>query len=95
MIKRGATKTGNGVVVKYVATRGTMEMQGQGKHQGKPGINTLMYFVCTNDTAIRIGVWMMPDPSPELPVDKLALEGTVADEDAITRFLQPLTPCGK
>ncbi len=95
VIKRGATKTGNGTVVKYVATRGTMEMQGQGRHQGKPGLNTLMYFVCPGDTAVRIGAWMMPDPSPETPADKLPLAGTVADEDEQTKFLAPLTPCGK
>ena len=103
VLKRGTTKTSGGTVVKYVVTRGTMEMQGgQRRRRGddgmnaKPGLNTLMFFVCPDDTsAVRVGVWMMPDPSAETPADKLDLTGTVGDEEEIATFLRPLTPCGK
>lgn len=95
VLKRGATRTSAGTVVKYVATRGTMDTQGQGRHEGKPGLNTLMYFECPGDTAVRLGVWMMKDPTPGVEADKLDLVGTVADESEVTKFLQPLTPCGK
>jgi hypothetical protein len=95
VIKRGTVKTIGGTVVKYVATRGTMELQGQRERRDQAGLNTAMYFVCPGDTAVRMGVWMMPDPEPNTPVDKLELKGTVADEDEVTKFLAPLTPCGK
>ena len=97
VLKRGTVKTAGGTVVKYVATRGTMEMQvrGQGKRDGKPGINTLMYFECPVDNAVRIGVWSMQDAAPSKAVDELELRDTVADETEIAKFVQPLTPCGK
>ncbi len=95
ILRRGALKTANGTSVKYVATRGTMDTQGQHKQESKPGLNTVMFFECPGDTAVRLGVWMMKDPDPELPVNQLQLEGTVADESQIAGFIKPLTPCGK
>jgi hypothetical protein len=95
VLKRGTVKTGSGTVVKYVATRGTADTQGQGRRNGKAGLNTLMYFECPGDTAVRMGVWMMKDPDPSADADKLELSGTVADEAQMNGFLNPLTPCGK
>ncbi len=95
VLRRGALKTASGSVVKYVATRGTMETQGTRQQEAKSGINTVLYFECVADTAVRMGVWMMQDVDPALPSDQLKLEGTVADEAEINRFIQPLTPCGK
>ncbi|MBS1148871.1 MAG: hypothetical protein H6Q89_569 [Myxococcaceae bacterium] len=95
ILRRGALKTSNGTNVKYVATRGTMDTQGQRREEQKSGLNTVMYFECPGDTAVRMGVWMMRDLDPSLPTDQLKLEGTVADEAEIVGFIQPLTPCGK
>ena len=95
ILRRGSLKTASGGVVKYVATRGTMETQGNGRGGGdaRPGINTLMYFECVGDTAMRLGVWMMKDPSPDAPAADLQLSGTVADEGEIATFIKPLNPC--
>jgi hypothetical protein len=96
ILRRGALKTTNGTTVKYVATRGTMDTQGQRqKEEAKSGLNTVMYFECPGDTAVRLGVWMMKDPDPDLATDQLKLDGTVADEGQIADFIKPLTPCGK
>jgi len=95
ILRRGALKTGNGTMVKYVATRGTMDTQGQRRQEAKSGLNTVMYFECPRDSAVRMGVWMMKDSDPELPSNQLQLEGTVADEGQIAAFIKPLTPCGK
>ena len=95
ILKRGSTKTSSGTVVKYVATRGTMETQGGRRGESRPGINTLMYFECPGDSAVRMGVWTMKDPNPELEAEKVNLVGTVADANELTAFLAPLTPCGK
>lgn len=93
ILRRGVLKTGNGTTVKYVATRGTMDTQGQRQQEAKSGLNTVMYFECPGDTAVRMGVWMMKDLDPDLPTDQLQLEGTVADEGQIVGFIKPLTPC--
>jgi hypothetical protein len=95
ILRRGALKTANGTTVKYVATRGTMDTQGQRKVEAKSGLNTVMYFECPGDTAVRMGVWMMQDMNPDLPTEQLQLDGTVADESQIVGFIKPLTPCGK
>ena len=95
ILRRGALKTASGTTVKYVATRGTMDTQGQRQHESKSGLNTVMYFECPGDTAVRLGVWMMKDADPDLATEQLKLEGTVADEGQIAGFIKPLTPCGK
>lgn len=96
ILRRGTLTTGNGSVVKYVATRGTVDSpNGQSQNEARSGLNTLMYFECAGDTAVRLGVWMMKDVNPELSTEKLQLEGTVADEAQIVGFIRPLTPCGK
>ena len=96
ILRRGALKTANGTAVKYVATRGTMDtQQGRARQDATPGLNTLMYYECNGDTAVRMGVWMMKDSTPELPAEQLQLDGTVADEAEIQQFIGPLAPCGK
>ena len=95
VLKRGTVKTAGGTAVQYVATRGTMETQGHGKHEGKVGLNTLMYFQCPADTMVRMGVWTMKDPDPGVAAQKLELAGTVADEAEVVKFIAPLAPCGK
>lgn len=95
ILRRGALKTGAGGSVKYVATRGTMETNtnGRGRGESDPGINTLMLFECVGDDALRMGVWIMKDPNPSAAVADMQLAGTVADEGEIATFIKPLNPC--
>lgn len=95
ILRRGTVKTGSGGTVRYVATRGTMQANAGrgGANDTIAGLNTLMSFECAGDTALRLGVWMMRDPTPNAAANELQLAGTVADEGEVASFIKPLNPC--
>lgn len=86
IIKRGELKV-EGRKVLYVVMRGRV----QGR---EAGLTNAVMFICP-DTALRFGLWNQDDPSPEVEAEKLGLEGTVADEAEVARFLKPINPCGR
>jgi hypothetical protein len=93
ILKRGTAKTATGTAVKWVATRGTLTTNNGGT--AREGLNTLLWFTCPQDQAMRVGVWMSGDPDPSKPAADLDLTGTVADEEQVISFTKQLAPCGK
>jgi hypothetical protein len=55
---------------------------------------SVVYFECP-DQALRVGYWTQQDPAPDVKPEALHLEGTVADEAELARFLKPINPCGR
>jgi hypothetical protein len=90
IIRRGAIRFGERRVL-YLAQRG--ELQSQSHSSQGPGINALILFECPGQTALRLGLWMSPDPSPGTPLQQLDLEGTPADEAALRDFTAHFNPC--
>ena len=86
VIKRGELNV-EGRRLLYVVARGPLE----GRQSGL--INAVL-FACPDD-ALRVGLWSQVDPSPDAPAEKVNLEGTVADEAQLARFLKPVNPCGR
>jgi hypothetical protein len=74
----------------YLATR-VRDTATQGAGQA---LLTVVSFDCP-DQVLRFGAWSQPDPSPEVKPEELKLEGTVADEAELARFLKVVTPCGR
>lgn len=104
VVARGRVTTAAGAGVKYVAFRGTANVEAlHGAHFGRlnsdgtpnrdQAINTLMYFECPGDGALRLGVWIEEDPSQALPAVDLKLAGTVADDAEVSTLVAPLAPC--
>ena len=93
-------KKGNLVVdgrkIYYVASRGTLNTGSGPNASTSEGLQTSLLFDCPNGgDELRMGVWMMMDPSPQTPAAELDLTGTVADEAKLAAFLKPVDPCGK
>lgn len=82
-LKRGAL-TIDGRKLYYVSQRGPLD--------GEPGLLTTVLFDC-GGTSLSIGTWGQLDPGPQKPKDELELAGTVADEEALARFIKPMNPC--
>ncbi len=76
--------------VLWVSHRGTIATDEAGK--SREGLLTLLLLDC-GDSRNRFGIWLGPDPNPEAAAADLARTGTVADPDAIERFLSPIHPC--
>lgn len=90
VIKRG-TLTVDARKVLYVAGRGSLDTGTDVKRQ--EGLQTAIFFECPGDD-VHLGVWIMADPAPAKPAAELDLTGTVADEEQLARFVQPMNPCG-
>lgn len=93
-------KKGNLVVdgrkIYYVASRGTFTTGNGPKSPVAEGLQTAVLFDCPGaGDELRMGVWMMKDPSPQTPAAELDVSGTVADEARLAAFLKPVVPCGK
>lgn len=64
------------------------------QQRGGPALATVVTFDCP-DQVLRFGTWSEPDPTPGAGAEALRLEGTVADEAELAKFLKPITPCGR
>lgn len=69
------------------------------KEAGVQGVSvqpfaTIVYFECP-DEALRVGYWTQQDPDPAASPESLKLDGTVADEAELARFLKSVNPCGR
>jgi hypothetical protein len=76
--------------VLWVSYRGTIDTNDAGR--SKEGLMALMLLDC-GDSRHRFGIWLGPDPDPEAAIGDLDVSGTVADPEAIERFLAPIDPC--
>lgn len=74
----------------YVARRGTLAVGGE----KRPGLATLLYFLCPDDARLRLGLWFGPDPDPGKPTSDTDWKGTPADPEAIESFLGHFRVCG-
>ncbi len=97
IIKRGTAKSAGGDV-KYVVLRGSVNFSnanaGNGQKHTAEGISTLMHFVCKT-SGERTGIWNQKSlGNDDTPIAELKLEGTIADDAEIAKFVQPLNPCG-
>ncbi|MFL5347833.1 MAG: hypothetical protein ACJ8AT_23840 [Hyalangium sp.] len=74
----------------YLAQRGEVESQGT-----KPGagLTAVVLFDCPDQTTLRTGMWMAPDPSPQAPIEQLDLKGTPGDPEAVKAFMAHFNPC--
>jgi hypothetical protein len=75
----------------YVASRGRLDT---GAVEPVDALMVSVLFDCPSD-ALQLGVWQQLDPASGQPIEALELGGTVADEEELARFLNPLTPCGR
>jgi len=57
------------------------------------GIGAVILVDCPDDERRRIGLWFVPDPAPETPVEELDLEGTPGDPEAIQDFMGHFSLC--
>lgn len=90
ILKRGEVKTSSGATVKYVATRGSLMTSNGREQHALEGLNTLMYFECPGDDALRIGMWTQKEEQGAVA----DTTGTVADEAQVSSFVGPIKPCG-
>lgn len=88
VIGRGKIAVG-GKPVYYFASRGDIKQP----NRKLGGLLTLLVADCPNDSRIRFGVWLGPDPAPEKPVADLDLAGTTADPKALESFLAHFELC--
>ena len=99
IVKRG-TFTIDSQKMYYIVSRGELDMPNM-QHGGGIGsragggqrLNTAVMFDCP-DEKLHMGVWSMPDPSPDTATKSLDLVGTVGDEAQLVPFLKQMTPCG-
>jgi hypothetical protein len=75
----------------WVSHRGTIETDEAGR--SRDGLVALLLIDC-DDSRNRFGIWLGPDPAPDVAVADLDVSGTVADPEAIERFLSAIHPCG-
>ena len=81
-----------GTKVYYFASRGAMK-QPKGD---LGGLLTLVVADCKNDDSrVRFGIWLGPDPAPGKPVADLDLKGTNADPAALQEFLGHFELCAE
>lgn len=90
-IARGAIEE-TGRTLRWVTYRG--EVGGSMQRDYDEGLGAMVMFDCQNSDRVRMGIWFGPDPSPETPADQADFTGSVADPDAIQRFVQPFRVCG-
>lgn len=88
VIRRGTIDLG-GTPVYYFASRGAMKQP----DRKLGGLLTLLLADCPDDSRIRFGVWLGPDPAPEKPVAELDFKGTTADPEALESFLSHFELC--
>ncbi len=81
-LKRGVLKI-DGRQLYYVSARAPLNTD--------PAILTTVLFDCPGD-ALMLGSWGQLDPAPQKPKEELDLEGTVADEAELARFLKQFNP---
>lgn len=77
--------------VVYTSHRGNVATGGG---RNVDGLVSFMFMICPGDKKKRIGVWTGPDPARERPVSEIELDGTVADPEAMRRFLSHFDFCG-
>jgi hypothetical protein len=82
-----------GRTLRYVAYRG--EINGQMQANVEDALTTMIMFDCPAAERVRMGIWFGPDPSPDTPADETDFTGTVADEDAIQRFVANFDVCSR
>jgi len=87
-IGRGTVEV-NGTTVYYFASRGAIRQP----KERMGGLLTLALADCKDDSRVRFGVWLGPDPSPEKPVAELDTKGTTADPAALKEFLGHFRIC--
>jgi len=98
---RGEVEAG-GARVLYYARRGTLSIddsrfglaeEGAPRHEFE-GIATMLLFDCKGDRRLRLGLWLAPDPVPELPAEEADFTATPADPGALAAFLSRFGLCG-
>jgi hypothetical protein len=88
VIRRGVVQT-SGHPVLYLAQRGELEMDDDHRR----GVNSLLLVDCPQDDRMRMGIWFGPDPDPGTPAATANLQGSPADEKALTAFLAHFHLC--
>jgi hypothetical protein len=92
IVKRGSF-TVNGRKLYYVASRGPYGANDQ-QNEARDGLNASVLFDCPGDV-LYVGIWSMQDPFPEKAVDQIDGSGTVIDEMELSKFIEPINPCGR
>jgi hypothetical protein len=88
VIRRGTIDLA-GTPVHYFASRGAMKQP----DRKLGGLLTLLLADCPNDSRVRFGVWLGPDPAPDKPVAETDFKGTTADPEALKEFLGHFELC--
>jgi hypothetical protein len=99
-IGRGEVSAG-GAQVLYYARRGPLSIDperfGAGPKGGErhrfDGIATMLFFDCPDDSRLRVGLWLAPDPAPQVPVAEADLSGTPGDPQALIALLDRFQLC--
>lgn len=90
-IGRGIIEEG-GRTLRWVTYRG--EVGGSGQRDYGEGLGAMVMFDCAGTERIRLGIWFGPDPSPDTAVADADFTNTVADPEALQRFVSPFRVCG-
>jgi len=97
---RGEVAAGGARVLWY-ARRGTLRLddarfglaeEGAPRREF-PGLATMLLADCAGDRRLRLGLWIAPDPAPDLPAAAADLAGTPADPEAMRAFLGHFRLC--
>jgi hypothetical protein len=92
LVGRGAVELKGGRKLLYLAQRGELRSRSDTQGNG-PGLNALVLFECPSASDVRMGIWTAPDPSPEVPLAQMELQGTPVDPEAIRSFMSHFNPC--
>jgi hypothetical protein len=69
------------------------EVGGRMQRDYEHGLGALVMIDCQNSDRVRLGNWFGPDPAPDMPPGEADFTGTVADPNAIQRFVAPFRVC--
>ncbi len=91
IIGRGAIEL-EGWRLLYLLHRGVLDADTSGQKSG-PGLNSLALIECPGQTQVRLGLWASPDPAPGTALEKLDVQGTPVDPEALKAFMSHFRPC--
>jgi hypothetical protein len=92
---RGSESIGEGTItvagrdIRYATMRGEMRIDNS-RHEG---ILALIVVKCGEGKRDGLGGWMLPDPSPDEPIETVELSNTPADPQALAGFLSRFELC--
>ncbi len=81
---------GNGYDIDFALMRSPVGLDGR----NQTSLLSLLRVRCSpDDGRLRLAIWMMDDPAPDMPPEQADFSGTPGDETAIQGFMRPMQPC--